>query len=270
MNHKIGRNDICPCGSRNKYKKCCMKAEKTFVSNISTVDFKWRQIRQLEGAVIDNHLIPYAMKELPEKVFTLAFSDFFPEDFSEDLDMGIFLHQFFLPWYLFNWIPFEDFDLEQFAPDKTIGQNYFTFYEHKLNNQEKRFFEAINQSYYSYYSVLEVELEKSLQVKDILLGTTHILKEKQGTHHLKRGDIVFSRILTLEDQSIFIGMAPFSIPALYQDGLIDFREWLIEENDDVSLTPKDLRDKFDIEIFECFFDIVKINKCNPSFRDYTC
>jgi hypothetical protein len=265
MTHKIGRNDICPCGSEKKYKKCCMEEEKeSATSNITTIDFKWRQLRQLEGAVIDHHLIPYAKKKLPEEVFKLAYADFFPEDFPEDLDMEIFFHQFFLPWYLFNWIPAEDFDLEQFSSDKTIAQNYFTFYGHKLNSQEKRFFEAINQSYYSYYRVLEVELEKSLQVKDILLGTTHSLKEKQGTYHLKRGDIVFGRILTLEAQSIFIGMAPVAIPALYQNDLIDFREWLVEENDDASLTDKDLRDEFDIELLDCFFDIVQNLFSNPA------
>ncbi len=264
MNHKIGRNDICSCGSGKKYKKCCMKAEKSIVFNIATVDFKWRQIRQLEGAVIDQHLIPYAMEELPEEVFKLALADFFPESFPEDADMEIFLHQFFLPWYLFNWIPDEDFGLEQFDPDKTIAQNYFSFYEHKLNNQEKRFIEAINQSYYSYYSVLEVELGKSLHVKDILLGTTHTLKEKQGTHHIKRGDIIFSRMLTLDDQSIFIGMAPIIIPTGYQTGLIDFRKWLIEENDDSPLTPKALRDEFDVELFESFFDIVQSLFNRPS------
>lgn len=54
MNHKIGRNDICPCGSEKKYKKCCMEeGKKSASSNITTVDFKWRQIRQLEGTVID-------------------------------------------------------------------------------------------------------------------------------------------------------------------------------------------------------------------------
>ena len=25
MSHKTGRNDLCPCGSGKKYKKCCMK-----------------------------------------------------------------------------------------------------------------------------------------------------------------------------------------------------------------------------------------------------
>lgn len=265
MNHKIGRNDICPCGSEKKYKKCCMEeGKKSASSNITTVDFKWRQIRQLEGTVIDQHLIPYAMEELPKEVFKLALADFFPENFPEDADMEIFFHQFFLPWYLFNWISDEDFGLKKFDPDKTIAQNYFAFYEHKLNSQEKRFIEAINQSYYSYYSVLEIELGKSLYVKDILLGTMHTLKERQGTHHIKRGDIIFSRILTLEDQSIFIGMAPITIPASYQNGLIDFRKWLIEENDDSPLTPKALRDEFDIELFESFFDIVQSLFNRPS------
>ncbi len=25
MNKNIGRNDICPCGSGKKYKKCCLE-----------------------------------------------------------------------------------------------------------------------------------------------------------------------------------------------------------------------------------------------------
>lgn len=24
MNHNVGRNDLCPCGSGKKYKKCCL------------------------------------------------------------------------------------------------------------------------------------------------------------------------------------------------------------------------------------------------------
>jgi len=27
MNHRIGRNDPCPCGSGKKYKKCCLGRE---------------------------------------------------------------------------------------------------------------------------------------------------------------------------------------------------------------------------------------------------
>ena len=83
-------------------------------------------------------------------------------------------------------------------------------------------------------------------------------KEKQGTRTLKRGDVIFSRILTLDGQSIFIGMAPFTIPARYNIDLIDFRKWLIEENDNNELTQIALRNEFDVELRNYFFDIIKI------------
>ena len=28
----IGRNELCPCGSGKKYKKCCMKKEKNTIT----------------------------------------------------------------------------------------------------------------------------------------------------------------------------------------------------------------------------------------------
>ena len=226
--------------------------------NITNVDFKWRQIRQLEGTIVDQHLIPYATQELPDEVIQCALTDCFPEDLPEVLDKELWFHQFFLPWFLFNWIPFEDFGLREFDSEKTIAQNYVKAHEGKLNSQQKRFIKAINQSYYSFYSVQQVEMERSLLIKDILLGTTHTIKERQGTHHLNRGDIIFSRILTLDDQPIFVGMAPSAVPALYHNNLIDFRKWLIEENDDAELTPELLREEFDLAVLGYFFDIMKI------------
>jgi len=26
LEEKLGRNDLCPCGNRNRYKKCCLKS----------------------------------------------------------------------------------------------------------------------------------------------------------------------------------------------------------------------------------------------------
>jgi len=257
MSQKIGRNNLCPCGSEKKYKKCCMEENVTSASNVTTVDFKWQQLRRLEGAVIDQHLIPYAMEELPKEVLERALFDFFPEELPQQADKELLFHQFFLPWFLFNWIPEDDFGLKRFDPEKTLAQNYVDLHEDQLNSQKRLFIEAMNQSYYSFYSVLQVEVEKFLLIKDILLGTTHIIKERQGTYQLKRGDIILSRILTLEDQSLFVGMAPFIIPASYQNDFIDFRKWLIKENDGASLTAKELRDEFEIILFDCFFDIMQ-------------
>lgn len=32
MNKKIGRNDICHCGSNKKYKKCCLERDEQMTS----------------------------------------------------------------------------------------------------------------------------------------------------------------------------------------------------------------------------------------------
>jgi len=254
MSEKIGRNDVCYCGSGKKFKKCCLQQS---LKCLDVPDEEWRNLRQLEGIVIDKHLTPYATQELPADVIRLALDDCFPEDLPEDLDQELLFSHFFIPWFLFNWIPLEEFDVKGFDPDKTVSQNYLQMHGNSLNSVERCFIEAMNHTYYSFYSVLEVELEKKLVVKDIMLGITHTIKERQGTYMLKRGDIVFSRILTLANQSIFIGMMPFTLPVGYQHDLIDFKDWLIEENKVQELTPEILRESSDTELCDYFFGLIQ-------------
>ena len=83
--------------------------------------------------------------------------------------------------------------------------NYYQRYQKKLNSRERQFIQAINSTYYSFYSILDVEPGKELTIRDLLLDKTHTIKEKQGTHYLKKGDIVFSRVLEIENKSIFVG-----------------------------------------------------------------
>jgi hypothetical protein len=225
-------------------------------NNAEVVDLGWRQIRQLEGRIVDEHLLPYVHKELPEEVMGEALSDLFIEEFPETMDKKLWFHHFFIPWFLFNWAPCDNLGVKRFNPGLTISQNYIKVYSDRLEKQEKRFLEAINKTYYSFYSIQKVEFEKFLEVKDILLGTVHVIKEKMGTHSLKKGDIVFSRIVTLGEQSIFVGMAPYSIPVYYNQDLIDYKEWLMEENENKELTPEDLREEFEFDLIEYFFSIM--------------
>ena len=76
MSQKVGRNDPCPCGSGKKYKKCCIEDNSSSVWSSDVVDFHWRQIRQLEGSVIDRHLIPYVDQELPGDIRQEALEEF--------------------------------------------------------------------------------------------------------------------------------------------------------------------------------------------------
>lgn len=233
-----------------------MAAESPTLAISEVADFEWRKLRQLEGAVFDNHLIPYTMKKLPDVIMQLAIRDCLPDDLPEEIDRDKFFHQFLMPWILYNWVLEEDLGLEKFNPTITIAENYLQHYKSRLDRNEQRFIEVMSTTYYSFYTILEVKKEKSLLVQDILLGGVHTIKERQGTHHLKRGDIVFSRILTLDNQSIFVGMAPFILPPEHHNSLIDFKKWLIEENDNQPLNENVLRNELDLDLLDYFLDAI--------------
>ena len=260
----IGRNDICSCGSGKKYKKCCFLQ---IVQKFEPSDSDWIELRKTEGTVIETHLMPYVLNEFPKDIFDAALEEFLPfDDLPDQIDMESFFEPFFIPWFLFNWIPAENFGVAAFDPMSTIAQNYLKKHVKKLTGLEKRFIQAMNKTYYSFYGILEVHFEKSIVMKDLLLGSLHTTKERQGTHYVKRGDIILSRILTLNNQSISIGMAPIIVPASYHTKLIDFKETLLQENNNQPLTPALLRDEFDFEICDYFFEVIndEYNKQLPT------
>lgn len=254
MPNKVGRNDLCACGSGLKYKKCCI-SEKN--SDMNFLDFAWQKVREAEGSVIDKHLFPYVTKELPKDTIDVAYADFYSKELPEAMDKNLLFSNFFVPWLLFDWIPLDGLTMEGFDSNITLAQNYLRRHGIKLSDMERRFVEAMNSTYYSFYNVLGVEFEKSLLVKDIILGITHTIKEKMATHSLKGGDVIFTRILTLDEQSIFVGMAPFIVPARYNIDLIDFRKWLIEEGSGKKLSPALLRNRFAIELLGYYFEVIE-------------
>ncbi|CAM4451886.1 MAG: hypothetical protein LEGION0398_MBIBDBAK_00762 [Legionellaceae bacterium] len=266
MSDKIGRNDNCPCGSSKKYKKCCgSAASETF----SVMDFQSRKLRQVESDVVNKHLFFYVTKELSPDIIKLAESDFFPKDFPDALDDELLFECFFMPWFLFNWKSCKKENFHSFNSELTVSQNYVTRHASRLNSLERRFIDNMQQTYYSFYSIIDVIPEKSIVVKDIFLETTHTVKERQATYTLKRGDIVFSSILTQDEQSVFIGMAPYPMPASYHLTLIDFKQHLIKANKKKPLTADSLREKHPYEMLDVFFWIINdvYNKPLPSLQN---
>ncbi len=239
MSIRIGRNNQYHCGSNKKYKKCCaVKDDELSNKNIGSkvLDLAWYKLRKLEAVVVDEYLTPYVNRisnAISDDLMMIASEDFFPDNLSASLNKEILFNQFFYPWFLFNWVANQELCIsrKEFDPDETISQNYLRLKGSYLSSADREFLKAMNQSYYSFYTVLKVEKEKTLIIKDILLGKTHEIKERQGTHCLNRGDIVFGRVLTLEGQSIFVGMALYMIPVSYNTALINFKNYkLLSKN----------------------------------------
>jgi len=56
MKRKIGRNDICPCGSGLKYKRCCMEKDKLEINVIKDKNIPLNDINS--GTILSTNIIP--------------------------------------------------------------------------------------------------------------------------------------------------------------------------------------------------------------------
>jgi hypothetical protein len=92
--------------------------------------------------------------------------------------------------------------------------------------------------YYSDYVIEAVEPGRALHVRDLFLGTEHIVKEVAGTEFLERGDVVLGKILTMHNDSIFVGMFPCRLPAEAQKEVIHFKDHMLKHLHRRKVTPE--------------------------------
>lgn len=255
MAQKLGRNDLCLCGSGKKFKNCCID---TLSKPSNVIDLGWSTVRALEETLADNHLLPFAKDELPNEVVESALLDFFPADFPEEADRERYFNQFFLPWFLFSWIPGETFEMEDFSSDEPIAIQYIKKYGETLNKREKDFIKTVCASYYSFYSVQEVEPEKSLLLKDIFTGESVRVKERMGTRRANRGDVFYTRVVHFEGQSIMVGMAPLLIPSQFNSQLVEFKQSWLKFYRRKKITPQILKEELAEDLLDFFYSIVMV------------
>lgn len=238
-NDSLGRNDPCACGSGKKYKKCCLSADEQDRETLHSpmpwdlVDSDWKKLRNLEGEIINNDLLSFIENELPENTLETAFQDFLLESDLPDSFLNALQESIFIYWALFDWIPAEysDNDLCDgfLKSEQTIAQLYLEKYEHSVNNAKRKFFKAMENSYYSFYIVEESKSGISLTLNDIFLGTEHVVKESKASTILEKGDIIFCRIITLNNISIVVGFMPTVLDANDHLKLLDCKE-LFKDN----------------------------------------
>ena len=253
----IGRNDLCMCGSGKKYKKCCL------ANAISTgvIDSEWRALRSLEGKIVHDILQPYFYKTSPEGTLERAVDEFFGDsDLPLDVRMT-FMDNIFLAWMLFDWdmVINKPGWVRRDVKDVTVAAQHLTKNRNSLSKDMVQFMEAMSQTYYSFYTVTEVIPNKGLHLKDMLLGTEHFVKEFAGTKGLHRGDIIFSRILTMKDQSICVGMATTPVSSRRYNVMLKLRDGMQESFQ--GITPELLR-KENAFLREVYFSLItpKANK----------
>ncbi|TLS35070.1 SEC-C domain-containing protein [Pseudalkalibacillus caeni] len=183
----IKRNELCPCGSGKKYKKCCLKNE-----NKKAVLENHLLVKEL--SVIQAQMIEYAMERHQELIVQLTNSVFNQYKIKPD-DEQVYMEAL-IPWAIFT-VPVNQWQ-------KTIAKEFIQAWAATSPDQEV--LDAVNNWKNALPSVYEVQNhigDETVSLKDIWSNEQYnvVLNGKEALPASR--DLVLGILLDAGSQSIF-------------------------------------------------------------------
>jgi hypothetical protein len=263
MNMDAGRNDLCPCGSGKKYKKCCLTAR----SRAEAVDFEYKRLRDIEAKLIPK-LLRHSTEVFGTDSWDFAwdeFNDFEPE---VEFDPEAPMNQAFMPWFLFNWTePDAEEAGKPDAPiDTTVCESFVRANARKLSSDEKMILDAANRCPFSFCEILEVRAGTGLRVRDLFLEREFDLIERSASQALRVGEILFCGTMHLANRYANISTGPFALAPVYKQQVLELRRNIIEDIAPRELT-RGILGEFDADIRGLYLDAVKTMTAVPKLQN---
>lgn len=220
---KVNRNNLCPCGSGKKYKKCCLQtaAGLTPEGLLSTV-------RQLQTLIERFGRQRYGVSETEA-----AWQDFSRWGHAAVARNETAYQSAFTAWHLFAWLP-DDADLVEQCfitqpSDHAIAFDYLEVHRDSLSKIEVGVIEIGTKSPYSFYTILSVVSDDRLQIQEIYTGQT-IMVDGVATASYAEGDVLFTAVLSVKGISVLLGCLPHPLDSSVLVTVEKHREkWCAEE-----------------------------------------
>jgi len=219
---KPGRNDPCPCGSGNKYKHCCLRAESAVVE--TPEEFLRRRIR----AVIDGlseQLLRFAGSRLGVELIDEAWEDFTLGD-EETFDPKTPHMPVFAPWFFHQWFP--DPNNTRFpelaARGATVASEFLAHKRRHLDPLLVRYLEACAAAPFSFHEVVSVEPGRGFALRDLMLERETFVIDHRGSRNAKPGDIMFAQVVALDGLALIEGWGPVVIEPGKKPAIIELRK----------------------------------------------
>jgi len=194
------RNDLCPCGSGAKFKKCCLpkhEAEET----------AWRQ-SQVSSETCFHAVQNFVKRTLPKERFGEAWSDFWggPKDDVKEHDL-----QLAIPWLFFTW----------------RGHDHRTFAELYLDATPavditvRDYARAAVMAPFSFFEITRVEKGRGVAVVDLLQGGDEVfVLERTGSQTMLPRMVLFGKLVPWAGVLMFDGLGPRAIEPQHRDDLL--------------------------------------------------
>lgn len=210
------------------------------------------RLRAAEGRVVDASL-QFLAERWGEPLMRHAWEDFWNyDDVPEDPTATPEFDPMFIPWLVFGFVPdSESEEAERDWPSQPLALEWLAASEGDVPDLDRKYIETACRSPLSVCAVERVVPGRSLDLKDVLTGARFHALEQSASRTLRSGDLLFTRVITIDVVSLMLGAAPFIVPPPWHTRIIDWRERLFRKR---LMTLPDL-DDFDIEIRDLYFDI---------------
>ena len=176
----VGRNELCPCGSGRKYKKCCL--EKDRAKDIARNRIKLGE-KQFDNVIT--------------KISESTSEDYKAYKNKCEIDFGVSsyeLENLMNVYYLVNY---------KYNKQSSLMMNYFNKHKQNINDTDTEIIENTLNSYMSVYQVKEKDINKVL-LRDILLNEDVYVEDIDLLSEFKAGDFLLARIIPVGNTKIFV------------------------------------------------------------------
>lgn len=184
---RVGRNDLCPCGSGRKYKKCHLAADEAERAQ----ERQTAGEHDLDGELV-RELSAYAMARFSSewRQFTADFFD--PE---ETLQLAV-------PWSVYHYR----------VQGRSVLEWYLAEHGRYLSRAERSWLAAQQAAWLSVWEVIGVEPGKSLTLRDLLSNEERRVREVSGSRTAVVRDALLARVVDHEGVSLLCGSHPRPLP----------------------------------------------------------
>lgn len=210
----LGRNDLCPCGSGKKYKKCCLNKD---------------VVLERAGRKVVNSQKQYT--DLYSKLYDFSKQDNFKEECEKAKEMFYIVddevvnqkfERFFNTYFI------QDHIMED---KKVLTVEFFEQNRDKLNKGEVDILRSLFESYVSIYEVKSIE-EGKVVLKDCLTENEVYTDDINLLKDFEVGSCMIARIVTVENASILIDIT-ISISESVKDVIVNDIIHLFKQYEDL-------------------------------------
>jgi len=158
----------------------------------------------------------------------------------------------FPPWLLYEWEPEQRERPDGVVrPAMSVAEHYAEHQGPRLDSYERRYIEAVRSEPVTFYLVKATVPGREIALRDILRRREVTVRERQASATLRPGEILYTKVVSLDGEAVMLGGAPYAIPGGYFNEVVALRERIAAHNE---LDAATLRD-FHFELRELYLDL---------------